>query len=444
MDSDKAGATKAPSKPARRDEKKKEREVAVGGGGYGADFPSFPSAPSDTAGFGADFGAFGTADVDPANFGGAEGFGNFDDKGETTTAAPTPTRTTTTSTSDDNAGFGTGFGATDAFGTFETEGSGFTGDSNAFFSEPAPSFDTPQLTKWDKSPLTDIPQRPQSPLTLYTQPTLAAAFLGKPTTNPANGNIIYCAKGRDGVVYMREVDPYRDNLQVASTPVLSADLQRKLATKYSVSACSLESVITLTGGLHHAHGQARLRVAAILDLRVVESHQVMRVVAVWQWGYAAPYSIALQYALTPPSGGDFTYDSFSLQVADGLFFIAGSSPKGPCIFMCKPAVRETWSANFLPGVARITCMAVTPSVTREHPYLAVAFNDGTVSVWTYKTALSGAAVKGNEPSKRWLFPLCRLEGHGLLAEMETTSLREEGYEKGKRTRKCANLFLICF
>jgi hypothetical protein len=164
----------------------------------------------------------------------------------------------------------------------------------------------------------------------------------------------------------------------------------------------------------------------------------MRIVAVWQWGYGAPHPVLLQHVMIPPSGGEFTYDAASLQVADGLLFIAGTSKKGPCVFASKPAVRETWSANFISGKGRVSAMAVTPDVKRAFPYLAVALTDRSLSVWTYRSALASGASKGNEASPSWLFPMCRLEGQSVLADVPATPLNEnESGGKGRFNPFCS-------
>jgi hypothetical protein len=121
---------------------------------------------------------------------------------------------------------------------------------------------------------------------------------------------------------------------------------------------------------------------------------------------------------------------------DGILFIAGTSPKGPCVFMCKPSVREAWSANFVgTGSTKVTHMSVTLSPVRDSPYLAVGLSDKSISVWTYNSALVGGQAKANEPLKRWLFPLCRLDAAAALNQAEPTSATfnmEDDSESSKR------------
>jgi hypothetical protein len=319
-------------------------------------------------------------------------------------------------------------------GGFDSAG-GF--DQSSFFAAAPAAAPKPKQKVWDSTPLTDVPKTEVPKLSLIETMTVRCMFEGAPSSNPMNGNIIFCSS-RGGIFSIHEIDPHKNNVQVSSVTVLSTELQRKLASKYNASAHSVDSVIALTAGLHRAHGQTRVRVAAILDLRVLESDQVMRIVAVWQWGYGAPHPVLLQHVMIPPSGGEFTYDAASLQVADGLLFIAGTSKKGPCVFASKPAVRETWSANFLSGKGRVSAMAVTPDVKRAFPYIAVALTDHSLSVWTYGSALSSGASKGNEASPRWLFPLCRLEGQSVLADVPATLLNEnESGGKGKSSTRFA-------
>ena len=306
--------------------------------------------------------------------------------------------------------------------------------------ESAAPESAPTQKTWDSSPLTGVPKTKPPMLSLVETTAFPCQFQGAPVTNPLNGNIIFCSTQND-TLFIHEVDPHRDYVQVSSVAVLSPELQHKLASKYNASAHSVDSVITLTAGLHRVHGQTRVRVAAVLDFNVLETEEVMRTVAVWQWGYGSPHPVLLQYVMAPPNGGEFSYDVGTLQLADGLLFIAGTSPKGPCVFMSKPAVRETWSANFLTaGKGRISAMAVTPDYKRSFPYLAVALTDKTLSVWTYTSALSSAAPKANDAAKKWLYPLCQLEGLSILAKLPATPLEASSSSKDvKDAGHCTHL-----
>jgi hypothetical protein len=227
------------------------------------------------------------------------------------------------------AGFGTApilteFGSPAAFSDFafgQDNTSSFGGD--AAFGSGAQMFQKRALTVaetiWDKSPLVDIPPQETSKLELVAKIQFSAKFLGKPITNPLNGNILFARQGKDGV-YLHEVNPHRNYIQVLAAPILTAELYRRILTKYNASPVAIHAVVAITSGIHHAHGQARLRVAAVVDVNVVESKQTMRIVAVWQWGYASPHPVALQFALTLPSGGEFVSDPQTLQVA-GTFLV---------------------------------------------------------------------------------------------------------------------------
>ncbi|GKY97024.1 hypothetical protein MPSEU_000661200 [Mayamaea pseudoterrestris] len=350
---------------------------------FSTDFSSFSASNADA-----------TAEIEPNT----EFFGAFDDA-----TFPAAITETTSSTAAD-------FGTADPF----FAASAFKAD---MFSTPAPKA---QERVWDKSPLVDVPTIPDAAITLNAKTVFAMPFVGHPVTNPLNGNIIFFSMQQAGP-FMHEVDPHRDFVQTMAAPIISSDLQRRVATKYHVSICGLDSVISISAGLHYIHGQVRVRVAAVLDLRVLESTQALRIVAVWQWGYAAPHPIGLQFAFAPPNGAEFAADPLTLKNADGLLFMAGNSPKGPCVFISKPILRETWSANYLNIPSVISTISVTSTEKRICPYLAIAMSDGSVSVWTYYAALGGTQAKGNETSKRWLLPLCRLEAITMLRQMEPLS-----------------------
>jgi hypothetical protein len=117
-------------------------------------------------------------------------------------------------------------------------------------------------------------------------------------------------------------------------------------------------------------------------------------------------------------------------------FVAGASAKGPCVFMCKPSVRESWSANFLGPSGKITSMAVTATPKRKHPYLAVGMADGSLSAWTYSVALKQAASKKNEPFRRLLYPLCRLDALWVIKGLQPTSFGEDT-KKQKQDGECS-------
>lgn len=229
-------------------------------------------------------------------------------------------------------------------------------------------------------------------------------FHGSPINNPASGNILFLSTTTNGL-YLHEVDPSRSYVQVASAPVLSADLRSRILTKYNATVTGVGTVWNLAAG---TNGPTKEQVAVVIDLKIVEAATPMRVVIGWQLSNDAFH---LDFVTTPPSGADFACDVSNFQSADGLLFIAGYSPKGACIFISKPAAREAWSANFLTGSGSVAVMSVTPT----KPYLVIGLADGTVTVWTYASALIRSAAT-TKILKRWLFPLCRLDCETSLAK----------------------------
>ncbi|CAJ1959779.1 unnamed protein product [Cylindrotheca closterium] len=331
----------------------------------------------------------------------------------------------------------------DSFGaTFESFPADFAGTQSAFAAKDEvvvdgyvpPSFELPTSSAVglvDKSPIEDPPVIPKPSKALrfenkekgcvkiYTNGKLPTA----PTANPLNGNVILAKRDRkDRELTLCEFNPHT-KVQVASIPVLSMDLQRKVAEKFNVSVIGVDNVVTIACGLHtSSSGQTRARVGCLLDLLVLENNEVLRVIATWQWGYAGSIdSIQLQSLLSPPSGSDFSYNATSLLVADSCIFVSGASAKGPCVFLSKPTVRETWTANFVgKDPTRIASMAVTTttistttkSKPQRLPYLAIGLTDGSLSIWTYQAA-TAVNSKTTETLRRLLYPLCRLDVRSL-------------------------------
>jgi hypothetical protein len=352
---------------------------------------------------------------------------------------------------DNSAGFGgDAFGTTEAsgdntnfeaaFGTFPSEFSSFPATTPTTSEEPAdyqppsiglPAFAPPPEPKitYDKTPLDHPPAIPSlpsvAPKLATPHPILMIEPGPAPVANPLTGHLIVCKKLPNGDFALAEVNPHTQ-AQVLSAPILSLDLQRKVATKYKVSAFAVDAVLTLAVGIHQGHGYTRPRVACLMDLVVLDNNEVLRVIAVWQWGYGSSTMIQLQSVLSPPSGSDFSYNTDSLLVADSCVFVSGASAKGPCVFLCKPTVRETWSANFVgKEAARIASMAVTTTTVRGEtkmtrlPYLAIALTDGTLSIWTYEAATK-VNTKTTEANRRLLYPLCKLEGIKILRQTQPT------------------------
>jgi len=414
-------------KGASSSNKKKQQpaaDTAFSPGGFGG-FPSTFSSPAASAP------KKGAASASSA----AEAFGNFEDmaafspSGHSTGGGKTGKIEAAAFSSASAAAFDAAF-TTDPklFEAAITESSAF-GSTADFFDpanfdaaafDPAPAFSGGKQaaeTVWDKSPLTDVPTVEPEKLVLRQKSVLTKAFQGTPVNNPLNGNIIFAAANTTAFngVYLHEIDPSRNFIQVAAAPILTADMRDKIAAKYSATVCAVQGVRSLACGVQTTAGrQTRVRVAAIVDLKVLEAPGMMRVVAVWQWSNLQQ----LMYVMTPPAGGDFTYDLTTLQVSDGLCFLAGSSPKGACVFVSKPAVREAWSANFLTGSGTVSAMSVAPN----RPYLVVALTDRSVTVWTYSSALvRDSAAKAQTTSKRWLYPLCRLSHAKAMAAEKPAS-----------------------
>jgi hypothetical protein len=323
------------------------------------------------------------------------------------------------------------FGADPAFHTTtDTAGGGF-----GTFDMGAMDFPSQRDERvWDKTPHTDVPKAEPVKYVLQQKLALKKKFVGSPIQNPLNGNIIFAATtGHE--VYLHEVDPTRSYVQVSGVVVVNTtELRAKVASKYNATVTGVGTVWNLAAGRMTGAGHNnKLHIAAIVDLKIIEAATSMRVVLVWQSSGSATYR--LEHVTTPPSGGDFACDVSNFQVSDGLLFISGSSPKGACIFISKPSVREAWSANFLTGSGSVAVMSISPS----HPYLVVALADGSVTVWTYKSALVKSTTN-TKTSRKLLFPLCRLDClNSLSREMPTHPESGEctATADGTCTRFCA-------
>lgn len=394
-------------------------------------------SPDGFGGFPSTFSPPTARKKDPASSG-ADAFGNFGDAASFPPAGKADAAFSSTSTAGAfDAAFATGPELETAAGGFGAADFDPTAFNNAGFDafDQTPAFAAQPETVWDKSPLTDVPKTKPEKLVLRQKPVLTKKFHGAPVNNPMNGNIVFAATTPKGM-YLHEIDPNRSFIQVASSPILTADMKEKIATKYSATVCAVETVWSLACGIVTTGSLTKVRVAAILDLKILESPGTMRVVAVWHWSNLQQ----LQYVMTPPAGGDFAYDVTTLQVADGLCFLAGSSSKGACVFISKPSVREAWSANFLTGSGTVSAMTVAP----DRHYLVVALTDMSVTVWTYKSALVRDSTKA-QTSKRWLFPLCRLN-HAKTMVAERPSSPGPDYKESTAGRKgeCSGLNLVRF
>jgi hypothetical protein len=395
-----------------------------------------PSHPApDTAAAADGFASFGDADV-PAF---ASDFGGL----------PASEMMSTDTTGSGGDGGGTSnFEA--AFGSFPTDFGAFpaatetTNTPSAFVLDDAPSndddddyhppsFDFPGLAPpppprpiYDKSPIDNPPKSAASKNAAIqsirfadkARPLLHQSSTPAPVANPLDGHLILCRKNSKKEDVLCEWNPHT-RAQVASIPILSQEFQRKVAAKYSVSVRAVDNVLTLAVGLHRSHGYTRPRVAALLDLLVQDNNEVLRLIAIWQWGYGSSGNlIQLQTVVGPPSGSDFSYNTESLSLSDSCIFVSGASAKGPCVFLCKPTIRDTWSANFV-GKESARIASMTTTITSDHPYLAIALTDGSLSIWTYEAA-TRISAKTTEALRRLLFPLCKLEGTKLLRQCQPT------------------------
>ena len=346
-----------------------------------------------------------------------------------------------------SSGFMSGFGDGGGFGeatdtapvTFNSDA--FKTDSNFEDAFAAPSaFDPaqsggmfastePMEPVYDSTPLKGVPSCIAGTVHLECKAVIRGKFRNTLTTNPLNGNLIFCSESREGST-LHEVDSSRGNLQVMSTSVITPEFRGRIASKYNASVRGLDGILKITSGLHVAQGQTRVRVAAIIDLRILETKQPLRIVAMWEWGSGGSQPITLLNIMSPPSGGDFSYETSTLIVADNLLFLGGQSPKGPCVFISKPSLRESWTSNSVQGSGKVSSMEVVMTIDRSFPYLALALTDKSLTIWTYKTAME---VNGSQQVKRWLFPLCRLDGARALSSVEASLPSEES--KGPGTGK---------
>ena len=301
--------------------------------------------------------------------------------------------------------------------------------------EPPPvfeAFETAMEPPVDYTPLENVPTRGKPEIELKPSLVIGSGssnYHCPPTTNPLTGNVIMC-RTANGVVGIHEVQ-VDTTAQVEFTPILTNQVQEKFKASHGTSAYAVSKVMSIAAGVHRSQGQARVRVATMVELHALNAagKKLLRtVLLVWQWGYGSSMPVALQSLLSPPNKASFTYDAESLQMSDGLVFLSGTANnKGPCVFCVKPYVKDVWSANLFPGTGTISCIAVTGH--RKYKYIAVAQTDGSLSVWTYEGAVDR---KGAETPKT-LFPLCRLDGVSAVANATETVGDHDGYiseEKG--------------
>ncbi len=238
--------------------------------------------------------------------------------------------------------------------------------------------------------------------------------------NPLTNNLIACHQRDGNQWFIDEIDPHNSSV-VASHHISTSAIRQKIASSTFSSEDGanlrrhiingIENVLRISIGVHRQNNRSRARVAAILNLSVLGSgnhNDSLCVLAVWQWGYATSGStIMLQNVIASPPSECF--EPKSLCIADGLVFLAGSirDPTGilvkqspvPVIYIAKPHVRDHWTINKVISdssqslATEVVYMSVTPYVQRHLNLLAVALNDGSLSIWTYeKAVLTNRAV----------------------------------------------------
>lgn len=275
---------------------------------------------------------------------------------------------------------------------------------------------------WDKSPHKEVPDLSEGELSIALHKIMSSTFLCEPIANPLNGNVILCCHV-NGVACIQELDTNRSNVQVSCIPILSDEVRQKVAVKYKQSIHSISRVVALQSGMHFAIGRTRVRVGVIVELKLCESNQNLKLLLIWRWGYGVPL-IGLQYVLTMPTEAGMNVDCRSFRIADEIVFMAASSPSGSFMFLCKPVASDTWMANSLETVATVTDVCLVDRMPRgEYPYLVVSFSDNSLSVWTYKLALSKTTFKDVNVN-RVLLPLCRLDHSAIHSSLESTPLDE--------------------
>lgn len=255
----------------------------------------------------------------------------------------------------------------------------------------------------------------------------------EPISNPLSGNLIVCKANGRGDFLIQEVDISKTNrpVNVLSATLLTNELKSRLARSSALSKdiklVGVTSVLSLAAGVHRVQGRARVRVAALTEVLVVGNSRngtmnKVRLVAVWKWGYnPGGVSLAsLQSVLTTQTIDDGTneYNPLTLQVADGLLFLGGRDmSSGPVVFIAKPAVRDSWTVVPITNSTAGTVSALA-TTNDANPYVAVGFNDGRISIWSYDLA-----VRTNRFSTEQATSLFRLLNH-IRGELDVSDLSD--------------------
>jgi len=243
--------------------------------------------------------------------------------------------------------------------------------------------------------------------TIHTTTTTSSSAVLPVSINPVTNNVIQCSHDTKGTWRINELllENHQSSI-VLSTVVSLIELNSKWNSGVIVG---IADITNISAGVHRQGGRLRVRVAAMVNLLVLQQSQQQTVVVVWQWGYGPNQPITLQSVVSPPLSSN--YDCHSFVIADGLVFLGGTTTNNnqAVVHLGKPNVRDTWLTTIVStsNETTVTCLTVTTFVQRNYKYLAVSLSDGSVSVWTYEVAATTnrTTTGGNEQA---LQPLCTL------------------------------------
>mmetsp|Transcript_23534 Transcript_23534/g.34219 ORF Transcript_23534/g.34219 Transcript_23534/m.34219 type:complete len:595 (+) Transcript_23534:276-2060(+) len=379
--------------------------------------PSLDLFPGDTPNFSADFQADSTA----SNF---SSWGDADD-------APAFGNANDGANSFGNANDAPAFGMDQGQGFADFKFDAFVAEEEEVYEppppyepppvfEPPPAYEPPSAYAEEDDEEDELYEPPPAyeppAFEIALQPKRISSTTLTPILNPLTGNLITISPS----LSLQEV-----NLSTSQTHIsipLFSSLSKKIASQYNASLLSIQKVVKIAAGVHQQQvsqkSTKRVRVAIILDLRILNQTSPLKVVAVYQWGYASVNHAenalaALQSVISLP---EEAYDASTLNVADGILFLGGISGNKPSVYLAKPHVRDAWgvalvSSNF----TKVSALAVSTHSSREY-YVAVGLADGSISVWSYEAAV---AVNKLEKEMKLLEPVCRLDG-GALEVLEET------------------------
>eukprot|EP00956_Cyclotella_meneghiniana_P022269 scaffold41876_cov59-Cyclotella_meneghiniana.AAC.1 len=289
------------------------------------------------------------------------------------------------------------------------------------------------------------------PLDISFAPPNDLHRISKPTQNPLTGNLIVC-RCQDGDFYIDEVGTSQIHSPtiLMSARIISSELRTKisrtLGTGRNVKVMGVSAVLSLVAGVHRAHGQDRVRVVALTDLVVMNNGKMdmIRVVAVWKWGYnyGGGDVVSLQSVLRTPGADDETlvYDPKTLQVADGVLFFGGHklsrNATDPMVFVAKPAVRDGWVSipihHYLERTEQYVKLSVSAlaAINDKNTSIAVGITDGSICVLNYNRAIRTNRTAENADKDPSLLELvCRMRGvMDLLNLSDRYCLWKDGHD----------------